>query len=86
MKGCMRNMIVVKPPDPRFTEALFILRDDYFQNTALSRGELLRQARSAAGDCARSIAPPVRRRFPLYAALLTAGAGAALVLLLVFLL
>lgn len=26
VKGCMRNVIVVRPPDPMFREAVFILR------------------------------------------------------------
>ena len=31
VRGNMRRVIVVEPPDPIFSEAMFILRDDYFQ-------------------------------------------------------
>ena len=64
LKGCMRNVIVVKPPDRRFEQALFILRDDYFLTEGLSEKELLRQAREAAQLCAASAAPGKPRRFP----------------------
>ena len=37
VRGNMRRVIVVEPPDPMFSEAMFILRDDYFQTPGLSR-------------------------------------------------
>ena len=60
LKGCMRHVIVVKPPDRRFREAMFILRDDYFLDGAVDEAELLRQAKAAAKDYVRE-AIPVRR-------------------------
>ena len=51
VRGNMRRVIVVEPPDPIFSEAMFILRDDYFQTPGLSRQELLQQAKNAARDC-----------------------------------
>lgn len=75
VKGHMMNVIVVKPPDPRFKEAVFVLKDDYFMNAELSRQELLLQAQDAAREYVWSAIPPVRRRFPpLLAVLLTAAA------------
>ncbi|MEA5152065.1 MAG: hypothetical protein VB039_05635 [Oscillospiraceae bacterium] len=50
VKGCMRGVIVVKPPNPIFREAVFVLRDDYFLEPGLSREELLQQAKDAAGE------------------------------------
>ena len=46
LRGNMRRAIVIKTPDDMFAEAVFILRDDY--DPGISRGELLRQAKSAA--------------------------------------
>ncbi len=64
LKGCMRNVIVVKPPDRRFREAVFVLRDDYFLNTAVDEAELLRQARAAARDYVHETIPPRAGRAP----------------------
>ena len=44
LRGNMRRAIVIKTPDDMFAEAVFILRDDYVPG--ISRGELLRQAKS----------------------------------------
>lgn len=55
--GQMRNVIVVKPPDPRFREAIFVLREDYFLSEELSRQELLLQAKDAAQNYVNSICP-----------------------------
>ena len=64
LKGCMRNVIVVKPPDRRFEQALFILRDDYFLREGVSEAELLQEAREAARACAAAAAPKRAERFP----------------------
>lgn len=64
LKGCMRNVIVVKPPDRRFQEAVFILRDDYFLSPGADEAELLRQAKEAARDFVCEAAPPTRLRLP----------------------
>lgn len=52
LKGSMKNVIVVHPPGGIFSEAVFILRDDYFQTPGISREALLRQARAAAEEYA----------------------------------
>lgn len=62
VKGCMQNVIVVKPPDPMFVQALFILKDDYFTNSALSSQELLMQAKDAARQYVDQTVPPARPR------------------------
>ena len=64
LKGCMRHVIVVKPSDRRFREALFILRDDYFLDSAVDEAELLRQAKAAAKDYVREALPPRRSLAP----------------------
>lgn len=58
LKGSMKNVIVVHPPGGIFSEAVFILRDDYFQTPGISREALLRQARAAAEEYAAAYAPP----------------------------
>lgn len=83
VKGTMRNVIVVHPREDIFQEAVFILRDDYFQKSGVSREALLRQARAAAEEYAVSVAPPrARRSFPAaeLAALLVLAAAALLIL------
>lgn len=64
LKGCMRNVIVVRPPDRRFEEAVFILRDDYFLSPGADEAELLRQAKEAARDYTLEAVPPRRPRLP----------------------
>ena len=75
LKGCVHNVIVVKPPDSRFREAVFILRDDYFLNEGVGEAELLRQAREAARDYTYEALPPVRLRFPWGLLLFTLSAA-----------
>ena len=58
LRGNMRRAIVVRTPDDMFAEAVFILRDDY--DPGVSRGELLRQAKSAAEGHAQRALPPRR--------------------------
>lgn len=53
IKGNMRNVIVLHPKDGVFTEAVFLLRDDYLSSPGISREELLRQARAAAEEYTR---------------------------------
>lgn len=50
LKGVAKRVIVVKSPDPKvFEEAIFIVREDYMKQAGVSKGQLLRQARQAAG-------------------------------------
>ena len=81
LKGCMRSVIVVKPPDSRFVEAVFVLRDDYFLGEGVDEAELLRQAKEAARDFTCTALPPGRPRIPwglLLFTLLTAAAALTL--------
>lgn len=83
IKGNMRNVIVLHPKDGVFTEAVFLLRDDYLSSPGISREELLRQARAAAEEytCAamytgrKRPAGRVRRAFIVALLLLTALAA-----------
>ncbi len=77
-RGHARNVIVVKPRDPRFREVIYVLRDELFSDPGCSREELLRQAGEAARAETGSVLPPVRR-LPLWPAVLLL-LGAALIL------
>ena len=74
LKGCVHNVIVVKPPDSRFREAVFILRDDYFLNEGIGEAELLRQAEQAAREYTYEAVPPVSVRIPWALLLFTLAA------------
>jgi len=64
LKGRLRRVVVIKPEDERFVEAIFILRDDYLSDSEADAAALLAEAREAAGICAGKLCPP--RRFPLW--------------------
>lgn len=83
VRGNMRRVIVVEPPDPMFSEAMFILRDDYFQAPGISRQELLRQAQTVARDFVGGAEPPEPRRpiFPTAMSIFALGAAAAILAL-----
>ena len=83
VRGNMRRVIVVEPPDPMFSEAMFILRDDYFQTPGLSRQELLLQAQNAARDFVGTATPGEPRRpiFPTAMSIFALGAAAAILAL-----
>lgn len=76
IRGNMKKVIVMKPRGEIFQEAIFILRDDYFQRSGVSRQELLMQAKAAADGCigdgtsagSRSILPSALAAFVLGAA------------------
>ncbi len=57
LRGNMRNVIVVHPPEGIFSEAVFILRDDYFAQSGISRAALMQQAREAAEEYTRTALP-----------------------------
>ena len=46
--GQARNVIVVRPRDPRFREVIYVLRDEALPGEGEEREELLRQALEAA--------------------------------------
>ena len=81
IRGNMRRIIVVEPPDPIFSEAMFILRDDYFQTPGLSRQELLQQAQNAARNYVGSAAPPEPRQPVFLPAMSVFALGAAAAIL-----
>jgi len=82
VRGNMGRVILITPPDPMFSQAMFILRDDYFQTPGLSRQELLTQARSAAEDYVRSeLSGREGTILPSAAALFSLGAASAILAL-----
>lgn len=82
IRGNMHRAIVLRAPDETFAEAVFILRDDFFQREGVSRKELLQQAGEAASlYCGR------RRKAGNYlapAALFLLGAACAILVLWAF--
>ncbi len=62
LRGRMRRAVVVPSPDPRFSEAVFLLREEAFRDGGVSRSELLEQAKVAAETAAAAALPTVRRR------------------------
>lgn len=78
MRGTSHRVIVVQSPDTRiFKEAVFILRDDYFDSHR-SEKELMREAAACAGAFTAS-AVPKRRKVPYW--LIFAGIIAVLLTL-----
>ena len=78
LRGRSQSVIVVKPRDPRFREAIFVLKEEVFSDPDCDREELLRQAREAARAEAGSVLPP-GGHLPLWpAALLLLGAAVIL--------
>lgn len=55
IRGNMRSVIVVKPENAMFSEAVFILSDEYLRSSSASPQEILRQAREAAGEYSGSL-------------------------------
>ena len=54
LRGNAHNVIVVKAPNDLFSEAIFILRDEYLDSPTSSKAELLRQAKASASGYAAS--------------------------------
>ncbi len=61
LRGKLRRAVVVPTPDPMFSEAVFILRDEALRDPGVSRDELLRQATRAAESCAEDALPGMER-------------------------
>ena len=82
IRGNMKKVIIMKPKGEIFQEAIFVLRDDFFQRSGVSRQELLMQAKAAADGCigdgtsagSRNILPSA------FAAFILGAASAILVL------
>lgn len=79
LRGKLRRAVVVPTPDPLFSEAVFILRDEALREPGVNREELLRQATRAAESYTGDALPGMERMSlrPLAAFLL----GAAVTLL-----
>ena len=79
LRGKMRRAVVVPTPDPMFTEAVFILRDDALRSPGLNREALLLEA-SRAAERYTEQALPAREGLALHpAAWFLLGVAAALV-------
>ena len=76
--GRARNVIVVKPRDPRFREVIYVLKEEALSDPDCGREELLRQAKEAARRETGEILPAGRRLSLWPAALLLLGALAIL--------
>ena len=72
--GRARNVIVVKPRDPRFREVIYVLKEEALSDPDCGREELLRQAKAAARRETGEILPAGRRLSLWPAALLLLGA------------
>ena len=83
IKGRAANVIVVKSPDPMFSEAIFVLRSDAISGSGLSRAEILSQARRAAEGCAASVSEKGLSPLPLLAAFLLGAAITFLIMQLI---
>ena len=75
LRGKLRRAVVVPTPDPLFSEAVFILRDEVLREPGVDREELLRQAARAAESCTEDALPGMERMSlrPLAAFLLGAA-------------
>ena len=62
LRGKMRRAVVVPSPDPRFSEAVFLLSEDILRGGGVSRSDLLEQAKAAAEAAAGAALPVGRRR------------------------
>jgi len=54
VKGCLKNVIVVRHPPPPFQQAIFILDDKYMYTPGISKKVLLEQARKCASEYMKS--------------------------------
>jgi len=61
LRGKLRRAVVVPTPDPMFSEAVFILRDEKLRDPGVSRDELLRQAARAAENFTEDALPGTER-------------------------
>jgi hypothetical protein len=81
LRGKLRRAVVVPTPDPMFSEAVFILRDEVLREPGVSRDELLRQAARAAESYTEDALPPQERLSLRPAAAFLLGAACALLAL-----
>jgi len=78
VKGVSRRIVVVPSPDPEiFEKAIFIVREDFVGEKGLTEKDILRQARQAAGSCAKTRERSGNAAFSRLRGGLYAAAGAA---------
>ncbi len=88
VKGVARRVVIVRPPDQRvFEEAIFIVREDYASSGGVSREDVLKEARRAAGEYLRESASPAApsEAWKRWLFLGTAAAAAVLALVIILL-
>lgn len=86
LRGNIRSVIVVKPDDPMFDQAVFILNEDYIRGRDEPAKELMRQAKEAAAGCAHSYLPVRRGRGgKIFRGLAVLGFAAALTIICLYL-
>lgn len=76
LKGASRNVVVVKSPDPRFEQAIFIIRPTEHAKDGMTQEDLIREARKAAKSYCRSIRPEkitARKKIPYPVVFAAAG-------------
>ena len=85
IKGIGKRVVVVKSPDPRiFEEAIFIIREDFFNRSEKSQDEIIKEAERAADSYLKSIKRKAKVPFlarlsgPFLAALGAAATGITL--------
>ena len=76
VKGISRRVIVVRAPDPRFEQAIFLLREDALAAEGVSARQVMEEARQVAAGYVRRNTPRGRWLERLVIPLsLLAGAG-----------
>lgn len=81
LRGKLRRAVVVPTPDPIFSEAVFILRDEKLRDPGVSRDELLCQAVRAAESFSEDALPDAERVSLRPAAAFLLGAAMTLLVL-----
>ena len=77
VKGNMRSVVVIKPENEMFDQAVFILSDSYLRQHSASSEEILQQARNIVEQYRGNVpAPGGRLRLLLWAILLLLFAAA----------
>ena len=60
VKGISRRVIVVRAPDPRFEQAIFLLREDALSGEGVSAQQVMEEARQVAAGYIRKNTPKGR--------------------------
>lgn len=77
VRGVSRRVIVVKNPDPKiFEQAIFIIREDFFDKSGMGADHVVRQAQKVADSYIRSTTGRTGRLLSRLPAPFFAAAGA----------